>query len=51
MTYATTVIGDHRNYRARNMGFVTKILVPTMLALGIITTGTIVIGSVLTTLF
>lgn len=50
MTYATTVIGDHRNYRARNMGFVTKILVSTMLTLGIITTGSIVIGSVLTAL-
>lgn len=51
MTYATTVIGDHRNYRARNMGFVTKILVSTMLALGTVTTSTIVIGSVLTALF
>ena len=51
MTYTTTVIGDRSHYRARNMGFVTKILVSTMLALGTVTTITIVIGSVLTALF
>ena len=51
MTYATTVIGDRSNYRARNMGFVTKILVSAMLALGTVTTSSIVIGSVLTALF
>lgn len=51
MTYATAVIGDHSQYRARDMGFVTNILVSTMLALGTLTTSTIVIGSVLTNLF
>ena len=51
MTYTTAVIGDHSRYRARNMGFATKILVSAMLALGTVTTSTIVIGSVLTALF
>lgn len=51
MTYATTVIGDLRHYRARGIGFVTKILVSVMLALGTVMTSTIVIGSVLTTMF
>lgn len=51
MTYATTVIGDRRHYRARDFGFVTKFLVSAMLALGTVTTSTIVIGSVLTALF
>lgn len=51
MTYATTIIGDHSHHRARNMGFATKILVSATLALGTAMTSTIVIGSVLTTLF
>lgn len=51
MTYATAIIGDHSRYRAHDMGFATKILVSTVLALGTVTTSTIVIGSVLTNLF
>lgn len=51
MTYTTTVIGDRSHYCARNIGVTTKILVSTMLALGTLTASTIVIGSVLTTLF